>query len=30
VIIAPGCVLPLATPEAHLEAAVVAVKGSGS
>jgi len=30
VIIAPGCVLPLATPDAHLEAAVVAVKGSGS
>src|SRR6266508_323906 len=30
VIIAPGCVLPLATPDAHLEAAVTAVKGSGS
>jgi len=30
VIIAPGCVLPLTTPDAHLEAAVVAVKGSGS
>ena len=28
VIIAPGCVLPLATPDAHLEAAVAAVKGS--
>jgi uroporphyrinogen decarboxylase len=30
VIIAPGCVLPLAIPDAHLEAAVAAVKGSGS
>ena len=30
VIIAPGCVLPLATPDASLEAVVAAVKGSRS
>jgi uroporphyrinogen decarboxylase len=29
VIIGPGCVLPLATPEANLAAVVAAVKGSG-
>jgi uroporphyrinogen decarboxylase len=29
-VVAPGCVLPLATPEAHLAAVIAAVHGAGA